>query len=463
MLEYEFLKKAFNTHSFFKGKTWRVSPTPLALSEEIVAEISQIGSACFDFLQSINRLYYASKTNKSILRNKNSIVPWVAAYFDSGKPEAILEHSNLSFLKNALPSIIRPDLILTEEGIVVTEIETVPGGIGFTSFLNQLYENDYNNLIGSASEMLNGFYDSLADLHPQKDEPVLVIAVSNESETYRPEFEWLANQLQGMGKQTYCIDPEEVYYENSKLKFVRNGKIIDIDIIYRFFELFDLKGISTASIITKAIENQDVIISPPLRTIFEEKLCFGLFYHYQLEDYWKEALSKPVLELLQRILPRTWIMDGEDFGPNAVLNGPHPNGKPLKSWNELAEVTQKNRNYIIKMSGFHEEAWGGRSITLGSDCSQEEWAESIKKAVTNIKRHPFIIQEFKKPKSIMHPIYNSSGQSVEEAGRIRLCPYYMKDRNEINIKGMLATVCPADKKIIHGMSVASFIPCSQRS
>ncbi len=459
MLDFEFLKQTFTELTFFKDKTWQYSPSSLALSSEVTDEIKKIGEACFEFLNGINKLYQFSKANKSILRNKDLIVPWVADYFDRGKPEKLLRHANLAFLKHTTPSIIRLDLLLTEEGIALTEIEVIPGGIGFTSFLYQIYEKQEGKLIGSSEEMLSGFYETMVSLVPNKENPVVVIGVSQESETYRPEFEWLANELRKSGKEVYCIDPENFFYENSKLKFKFNDRTIDIDVIYRFFELFDLGTIETSSILMEAVEKEEVVISPPLKPIFEEKLCLALFHHYQLQDYWQETLKKENFELLKGVIPLTWIIDGEYFGPNAVLNGPTINSKWLRSWEQLSEATQKNRNYIIKISGFHERAWGARSITLGSDCSQEIWASKIKEALDNDKKHPYIIQEFKKPKSIVHPLYESTGKISSEPLRARLCPYYMKNFSEIGLKGILATLCPADKKIIHGMSVATFIPC----
>ena len=49
-------------------------------------------------------------------------------------------------------------------------------------------------------------------------------------------------------------------------------------------------------------------------------------------------------------------------------------------------------------------------------------------------------------------------------GRARLCPYYFVsgdgDSARPQLGGVLATICPADKKIIHGMTEAIFAPCS---
>ena len=37
------------------------------------------------------------------------------------------------------PRVIRPDLVLTEDGFTIAELDTVPGGIGLTAWLNQTY------------------------------------------------------------------------------------------------------------------------------------------------------------------------------------------------------------------------------------------------------------------------------------------------------------------------------------
>jgi hypothetical protein len=46
---------------------------------------------------------------------------------------------------------------------------------------------------------------------------------------------------------------------------------------------------------------------------------------------------------------------------------------------------------------------------------------------------------------------------------VRLCPYYFVvgdgDAARARLGGVLATVCPADKKIIHGMQDAVLAPC----
>jgi hypothetical protein len=44
-------------------------------------------------------------------------------------------------------------------------------------------------------------------------------------------------------------------------------------------------------------------------------------------------------------------------------------------------------------------------------------------------------------------------------GRVRLSPYFFaREDGGILLGGVLATVCPADKKILHGMSDAVMVP-----
>ncbi len=44
-------------------------------------------------------------------------------------------------------------------------------------------------------------------------------------------------------------------------------------------------------------------------------------------------------------------------------------------------------------------------------------------------------------------------------GRARLSPYYFVHGEQVELGGILATVCPKDKKIIHGMRDAIMAPC----
>ncbi|MEM9227872.1 MAG: hypothetical protein AAGA45_07875, partial [Verrucomicrobiota bacterium] len=232
-----------------------------------------------------------------------------------------------------------------------------------------------------------------------------------------------------------------------------------VDIIYRFFELFDLGNVSTAQHILDAAESGDVAVTPTMKAYQEEKLNLALLHHHVLDDYWREALPKRSYKVLKKIVPRSWIMDPVELPPNAVLDAPFAQSKPIRQWEELGEATQKERNLIIKASGFHETAWGARSVVLGSDVSKTDWQDGIDQAVAMAESTLHILQDYHKPRRLTHPVYDESGQVYKMEGRLRLCPYYLVQGESVSLDGVLATFCPADKKIIHGMRDAAMLPC----
>jgi hypothetical protein len=200
-----------------------------------------------------------------------------------------------------------------------------------------------------------------------------------------------------------------------------------------------------------------------MRHIQEEKLALALFHHHLLRDYWAESLSRGALKLLQKLIPRSWVLDPAPLPPGAVLDGPALGGRMLNDWRDLSAASQKERDLIIKISGFHETAWGARSVVLGSDCSREEWQHGVEQALRLAPTNLHVLQEYRKPKKVTHPLYRDDGGGVpsprEDAGRLRLCPYYFVVGGQARLSGALATFCPPDKKIIHGMTDAALLPC----
>jgi hypothetical protein len=78
---------------------------------------------------------------------------------------------------------------------------------------------------------------------------------------------------------------------------------------------------------------------------------------------------------------------------------------------------------------------------------------------------PFILQRYAKPKIVHAAFFDFSRQELQPMpGRARICPYYFIHGNgddaRAHLGGVLATVCPADKKLIHGMRDAVLTPCT---
>ena len=105
----------------------------------------------------------------------------------------------------------------------------------------------------------------------------------------------------------------------------------------------------------------------------------------------------------------------------------------------------------------------GRSQrATGSDKSQIEWAAAVDEAILGFDQSPWILQRYEKPRRVRHKWFDfETNESLPLDGRARLCPYYfVQGEREVKLGGVLATICPTDKKIIHGMKDAILAPCS---
>jgi len=457
---------AFSDQSLFENKTWRYSPEAFPLTGAQLKEIDLIGQACFDFYRAQETLYLRSAEGKSLLRNREFKAPWVAQYLDRGKPIELIQHARSQAQRGSLPMVIRPDLLITEDGFAMSEIDSVPGGIGLTAFLNGLYRDIHGEaLVGAgAQNMIAAFYRALSSRVPAQSNPFIAIVVSDEAATYRPEMNWLAQQLRQRGHLVRVFHPDELRPQGDVVCVDDAGELRVVDVIYRFWELFDLANVSIADFLLQARGTVALPVSPPMRPFQEEKLSLALFHHHMLQDYWRESLPKKSYRVLNKVIPRSWVIDPLALPPGAVLDGPLLSGQPIYDWKQLTLAGKKERDLIIKISGFHESAWGARSVTLGSDSSRAEWDAAIRQAITMADTSLHIVQTYHKPKRVQHPVYLQDGSAIYSMqGRVRLCPYYFVDgkQQQVELHGVLATLCPADKKIIHGMKDAALLPCVQ--
>src|SRR5690348_11489450 len=93
---------------------WRISPEPFALSPQTVERIETIGKDLLLFYRALNSLY-----NRSA---RGTAPRFIAEYLDHGKPENIVKLARQNRFKQELPGVIRPDLILTDDGFTASEL-----------------------------------------------------------------------------------------------------------------------------------------------------------------------------------------------------------------------------------------------------------------------------------------------------------------------------------------------------
>jgi len=388
---------------------------------------------------------------------------WIAGYLDQGKPEALVTYSRMKRLRDHLPAVIRPDVIPTSDGMVVTELDSVPGGIGLTACLSHLYaltDSRSPSLIGGPDGMIQGFAAMLRDQQGQHPGCVAIL-VSDEAKDYRPEMKWLAERLRERGVDCYCVEPRDIRFTEDNLFLSIGTEERPVGLIYRFYELFDLMNIPKAELVQYAVKKERVAVTPPYKPALEEKLAFALLHHPILSPYWQEELGREVFLQLTTVMPRTWVLDPAPIPPSATIPGLSLDGRAVANWSDLATATQKERHFVIKPSGFSELAWGSRGVSVGHDMPQTEWAAALDSALSAFPQIPYVLQEFHKGRlfdvSYFDPLTDDMKQM---AGRVRLSPYYFVQGEKAELGGILATICPADKKVIHGMKDAVMVPCA---
>jgi hypothetical protein len=439
----------------FEGVEWRISPDPYPCSRELTARLQTLGGYLHAFNRAANQLWLRSKKGQS--------PSWIADYLDRGKPPALTDFARMNRFKNDLPRVIRPDIIPTDHGIVVTELDSVPGGIGLTGWLGQAYGSIGFPVLGGPCGMIKEFARMMRAA-AGKDNPAIAILVSEEAATYRPEMTWLAAGLrEEEGLTAFCIEPKQILFHEDGLAVLDQDREVRIDVVYRFFELFDLKNIPKAELVMYAARKGTVVVTPPYKPYLEEKMWMALFQHPLLQEYWKTELSAECYAELRQVFPATWILDHRPLPPYGVVPGFLFRGRPLHDWRELADASQKERELIVKISGFSQHAWGSRGVVFGQDVPGDEWNQALEHALQSFPEHPNILQVFHRARQQPVEYYDFARNEVRVMpGRARLCPYYFVSGDEPRLGGVLATVCPADKKILHGMPDAIMAPCVER-
>jgi hypothetical protein len=396
----------------FAEKTWRIAPRPFELGPVHVELIEKLGLVLHRFNLACNLLYRQSAVGK--------VHPWVAPLLDAGKPPELVALSRHDKVKGQVTAVIRPDLILTEDGFALSEIDSVPGGIGLTAWLNETYAALGEPVLGGADGMRHGFDSVLRGGE---------VLISEESATYRPEMEWLV----GAGR----VRSVEDYEPGDKPA-------------YRFFEAFDYPKLTK---FRAAWSPEKQPLTAPLKPYLEEKLWLALFWSRPLQEFWRQEIGEKGQKFLQRLIPYSWVLDPAPLPPHAVIPE-----LGIQSWNEMERFSQKQRDLVLKVSGFSALAWGSRGVQVGSDLSAEDWTAQVRKGLEEFSTQPRLLQRFVKGAVVRQDYAAENDEIVPLPGRARLCPYYFVADDRVTLGGVLATLVPTDKKLIHGMRDAIISP-----
>ncbi len=416
------LRDALPAGGLFGGGAWRWSPEPLRLTAAEAQEIMTLGHPLAKFQHACDTLYRRSAAGK--------VPRWLAELLDVGKPDWMVHLQRDATTARQFPRVIRPDLMLTATGFAMTELDSVPGGIGVTAWLARMYATAGFDVLGGPDGMLDGFKSLL----PTGG----TVVVSKEAADYQPEMAWLTSQL----GPDWQVAAAETYQPDERA-------------IYRFFELFDWQSVPAARALAAAAAAGKIEVTPPFKPHLEDKLWLALLWSPALRKTWEQALRSNHLKRLRELVPFGWVLDPTPLPPHAALPK-----LAAHSWDDVAQFSQKDRQMALKVSGFHETAWGGRGVFIGHDLSAAEWASRLRTALDQSAHQPWMLQEFRESRRVTHPVFRDDGSVELMQGRVRLCPYFFTDdAGTTTFGGCLATIVPADKKKIHGMSDGVLVPC----
>jgi hypothetical protein len=428
---------------------WRLSPEPFWISPETHAAIEGLGADLLRFYKALGSLYQRSA--------RGTAPAFIAEYLDLGKP------GRQNRFKSDVPGVIRPDLILTSEGFIASELDSVPGGMGFVGAMALAYCQLGYDTIGDTDGMIDGLGEMLAAT-AGKEKPTTAIVVSQEAGDYRAELQWLAEAMNAKGiAETYVCRPEEIVFTEEAL-FVRlpGGEEKKLDVLYRNFELFDLLNVPKQDLMLYAARHNRVKMTPPPKAHLEEKLSFALLHHPSLAKLWRAELGD-AYDRLRSIFPQTWVLDPRPVPPQASITGLVAGDEPIANWKALVPLGKSERDFVVKPSGFSELAWGSRGVKVANDLTKDDWQKALDEALASYETTPYVLQRFHKGKRVKVPYFDRKTDAIAELdGRVRLCPYYFVVGDAVKLGGILATIAPADKRLIHGMADAIMSPCAVR-
>ncbi len=429
---------------------FRLSPRPIGMRPATVNTIEQLGFHLAAFYRAAGRLYQDSV--------RGNIEAWPAQLLDRGKSDQVIALARRNRLRRRFPLVIRPDLMLSEDGgITATELDSVPGGLGVLDALRTGYTAAGFETVGL--DLAGAFADGLR-AQAGLDDPFVALVVSDEGEAYRPEFGTLAQALQRRSLRCRAVKPEELAFADDGVYLSSETPHQRVDVIYRFFELFDLINVPGADSMFAALQRRQVVITPPPRAPLEEKLLLALFAHRGLEPFWRNQLGDESMDVLRNHLPATWVLDPADLPPFAAIDPPlKSGGLSVRRWEQLHAASQRQRRLVVKPSGYSPIAWGSRGVTIGHDVKADEWSKSLTAALDAFEQSPHVLQLYSASRRFQVDWLDGDADRLKRSWvRGRFSPYYIDTGGDVLFAGILATACPDSSKILHGMADAVMAP-----
>lgn len=372
-----------------------VSPKPLYLPKVEDDEIRRIGKDVVDFMHAANELYNFEGDVKDLL--------------DRGKPKIFQTEIQPRYL------FVRPDLLITNQGFSICEIETSPFGLALSELLNRGYRAaGFDTMVGD--EVLQNF---LRDNIP--DEGVIVF--SQKTSSYEGQLEFLARELfSGDGRRWKAEDISTVI-----------GR--DHPHIYRGFYQYEfLEDLFVNNLVDNLLREGLDTVTPTLTPHMEEKALLSLVWDKRWAGFFSRHLGSAAFHHLIDVIPPTWIVGQERYFALGLPSG-------VSASVDLAGLSKSKRKFVLKKSGFGSgSSWAEGVVFLQEKSIQK--ARDLLDAATSDTQSLYVIQEFRPSQERPLLYEDDKGGANQMQARIRITPYFsMAGSEQAKLIAIKATGC----------------------
>ncbi len=388
---------------------FRVSDEPFWVTTQQRTQINQIGQAVCAYFTAVTDLYHTDEMVRQLL--------------DRGKPASLTGDQRADYL------FVRPDMIITDNGFAICELETSPFGLALADILTRGYRAaGCDTLVGEAA-----LQQHLHHTTPAQG----TVVYSKKTQAYAGQMHYLAEKLlSGSGRSWAATHIDE----NTSLHSGTSA-------VYRGFYLSEAQSDSRVAelLYTHASDPKTKTLVPSATPHAEEKALLSFIWDKRFEKRLKRELGSAAFNLLRQGIPPTWIVGEEKhFAPGL------PN--QYTTTTELAGLSKRQRAFVLKSSGFSAvSSWAEGVYFLGKKSAAAD-TERLRLAEKDTD-HLYVVQALKKGKNHLLS-YARAGQTVPMQGRVRLTPYFsMQAHNTGELLAVKATACE-NTDFIHATSVS---------
>lgn len=382
---------------------FRVSPEPLRLSPEQATEIDAIGKDITCFYLAAEELYRTDESVQELL--------------NTGKPEVFLADHPAQYL------FVRPDMIITDRGFAVCEVETSPFGLALAEILNRGYRD-----AGFETMVANG---TLTDYIQGTTPTEGTIVYSKKTQSYAGQMAFLAdNVFSGQDRTWIAEKAEDVDPEGQNAT-------------YRGFYLAEYMTDPAVRLLLEAnLSNEQTLLPSPTPHL-EEKAVLSLIWDSRFERKLRAQLGDASYNHLREVIPPTWVVGQEKYFAPGLPNG-------YESSVDLVNLSRNKRAFVLKSSGFSATSSWAEGVHFLGKKSVEVDEQRLREAESNTTSL-HVIQAFHR--GAVHAMqYIDRDEIIPMSALIRLTPYFAFDGTRTgDLVAIKATGCE-NTDFIHASS-----------